>query len=109
MERLVSKRVVFARMFAVVCVVALFAAPSFAQGRRRPGTGGAGGAAQAGGFPGPTGSARTVELRPYEEVVTKDAKTQEGMFKVHRIGDRVLWEIPANLLGRDMLWETTIA
>lgn len=49
------------------------------------------------------------ELKKYEDVVTKDAKTQTGMFKVHRVGDKVYWEIPPSLLGRVMLWQTEIA
>src|SRR5207248_677233 len=33
-------------------------------------------------------------LRKYEDVITKEAKTQEGVFKVHRIEDRLYFEIP---------------
>jgi hypothetical protein len=47
--------------------------------------------------------------KPYEDVVTKEAKTQNGVFKVHRIGDQVLFEIPKALLGRDFLWMTEVA
>lgn len=51
------------------------------------------------------------DLKPYAEIVTKDFATQDGVFKVHRNEDkdRVLWEIPANLLGREFLWQTEIA
>lgn len=41
--------------------------------------------------------------KPYADVVTKDAKTQEGVFKVHRIKEQVLFEIPKSMLGRDFL------
>ncbi|MCW5946110.1 MAG: zinc-dependent metalloprotease [Fimbriimonadales bacterium] len=41
--------------------------------------------------------------RPYEEVVTKDAATQDGIFKIHQVGDRWLWEIPSEELGKDFL------
>ncbi|RYG22524.1 DUF5117 domain-containing protein [bacterium] len=47
--------------------------------------------------------------KPYEEVVTKEAVSQDGVFKVHRIDERILWEIPQNLLGRKMLWQTEVA
>ncbi|MCC7231195.1 MAG: zinc-dependent metalloprotease [Fimbriimonadaceae bacterium] len=47
--------------------------------------------------------------RPYKEIVTDEAKTQKGVFKVHRIDERVLWEIPENLLGRELLWQVEIA
>lgn len=47
--------------------------------------------------------------KPYEEVVTKDAKTQAGVFKVHEVENKWYWEIPKNLLGRDFFWSTEIA
>ena len=47
--------------------------------------------------------------KPYKEIVTDEAKTQKGVFKVHRIDERVLWEIPENLLGRELLWQVEIA
>lgn len=49
------------------------------------------------------------EPKPYEDVVTKEAVTQSGMIKVHRIDDKVLWELPADFLGRELLWQTEIA
>ena len=41
--------------------------------------------------------------RPYTEVVTPDAETDEGLFTVHRVDDKLLFEIPDSLFGRDML------
>ncbi|MDX1645727.1 MAG: zinc-dependent metalloprotease [Longimicrobiales bacterium] len=41
--------------------------------------------------------------RPYAEVITADAVTDEGLFDVHRVGEDLLFEIPDSLLGRDML------
>lgn len=49
------------------------------------------------------------DLKDYKEVITAEAKTQTGLFKVHRIDDKVFWEIPANLLDRDMLWHVELA
>jgi hypothetical protein len=46
--------------------------------------------------------------RPFEEVVTKGFKTQEGVFRVHRKAEKLLFEIPAAMLGRDFLWITTL-
>ena len=34
--------------------------------------------------------------------VPDDARTEEGLFTVHRTDDRILFEIPDALLGRDM-------
>src|SRR4030065_973657 len=47
--------------------------------------------------------------KPYAEVVTKEAKTLEGLFKVHRVGPKVYYEIPPALLGREMLWYTEVS
>ena len=52
------------------------------------------GRASGGGSPAP---------RPYDRVVTREAKTRRGMFAVHRVGDRLLFEIPRTELNRDML------
>lgn len=47
--------------------------------------------------------------KPYEEVVTKDAKSQTGVLKVHEVEGKWYWEIPKELLGRDFFWSTEIA
>jgi hypothetical protein len=42
------------------------------------------------------------QIKPYGEVVTAEAETDEGLFDVHRVGDRLLLEIPDEMLARDM-------
>lgn len=42
-------------------------------------------------------------LKPYHKVVTKAARSSAGLFKTHRLGDTLLFEIPPWELGRDML------
>lgn len=49
------------------------------------------------------------EPKPYKDVVTAEAKSQNGLFAVHRIGDKVLFEIPKLALGSEMLWTTEVA
>jgi hypothetical protein len=44
-----------------------------------------------------------VSPRPYNRVITPDARTRRGMFAVHRVGDRLYFEIPARELNKDML------
>jgi hypothetical protein len=44
-----------------------------------------------------------VSVKPYAEVITKNARTRTGMFTTHRVGDTLYFEIPARELGRDML------
>ncbi len=48
-------------------------------------------------------------IQPYGKVVTKDMKTDEGLFKVHSKDEKYLFEIPDSLLGREMLMVTRIA
>ena len=48
-------------------------------------------------------------IQPYAKVITKDAKTDEGLFKVHFVDDKYLFEIPDSLLEREMLMVTRIA
>ena len=49
------------------------------------------------------------QIRPYDRVITKDAKSDEGVFTVHRIKDRLFYEIPKAALGREFLWVSQIA
>ena len=49
------------------------------------------------------------EIQPYGKVVTKDHKTDEGLFKVHSKDTNFLFEIPDSLLNREMLMVTRIA
>lgn len=48
-------------------------------------------------------------LKAYSDVVTKDAVKQTGLFTVDRIGDKVLFEIPKDQLGQEMLLVTEVA
>ncbi|MFN0081928.1 MAG: zinc-dependent metalloprotease [Ferruginibacter sp.] len=41
--------------------------------------------------------------KPYSEVITAKAKTDDGMFKVHFLDDKYFFEIPKNLLKREIL------
>lgn len=49
------------------------------------------------------------EIKPYDDVITAEAETQQGMLIVHRVGDKFYFEIPAAMLGRDMLWHVETA
>ena len=94
----------------VFSVVIALPASAQEQDQRRPRPGGGQGAPAGGGGPsGPTGSLNQATIKPYDEVVTKEAKSQDGVFKVHRVKDNILWEIPANLMGRVFLWQTEVA
>ena len=47
--------------------------------------------------------------KPYAEIITKEAKTTDGLFKIHRIDDKIFYEIPTAALDKEMLWVTTLA
>lgn len=99
---------------AVICTAALTMAQDDGQRRRNPTdpqspttpqtprtqqTGAAGGFQRPGGF----GNSTHQPPKPYEDVITKDAKTQSGLFKVHQVKDQVLFEVPKEMLDREFL------
>jgi hypothetical protein len=49
------------------------------------------------------------EIRPYDRVITREAKSDDGVFTVHRIKERIYYEIPKAELGKDFLWVSQIA
>ena len=49
------------------------------------------------------------EIKPYDKVITKDAKSDPGIFTVHKIKTKVYYEIPPAELGKEFLWVTQIA
>ncbi len=48
-------------------------------------------------------------IKPYGEVITKEAKSDQGLFTIHQIKGKYFYEIPDSLLGREMLMVTRIA
>lgn len=48
-------------------------------------------------------------IQPYDKVITKEAKSDEGLFTVHNIDGKYFFEIADSLMGRDMLMVTRIA
>ncbi len=58
---------------------------------------------------GDSSSAKKDDIKPYDEVVPEEAETSRGLFTVHRVDDQLLYEIPSDGLGKDMLWVSQIA
>lgn len=81
------------------------AVPSYAQD---PPAGG-GGQEQRGPGGGAGGAQREPEIRPYDRVITKEAKSDTGIFTVHRLKEKVYYEIPAAQLNKEFLWVSQIA
>jgi len=48
-------------------------------------------------------------IRPYSAVIGDDATSDDGVFRTHRLGDTVYFEVPDSLLARDMLLISRIA
>src|SRR5690349_8733285 len=65
--------------------------------------------------PGPTGQERpgraeqAPEPKPYDRVITKEAKSDEGVFTIHTIKEKVYYEIPKSELMKEFLWVSQIA
>lgn len=49
------------------------------------------------------------KVKKYDEIITKEAVTKIGLFRVHRIDESLFYEIPADVLDTDMLWVVQIA
>jgi hypothetical protein len=49
------------------------------------------------------------DVKPYSKVITKEAKTDKGLFAVHKIKNDYYFEIPDSLFNREMLMVTRIA
>ena len=54
------------------------------------------------------GGGRGNQPRPYNQVITNEARTDDGIFKVHRIREQLFYEIPKAQLGKEFLWVTQI-
>jgi hypothetical protein len=52
---------------------------------------------------------QSAEPKPYDRVITKDAKSDPGVFTVHSIKDKVYYEIPKSELNKEFLWVSQIA
>lgn len=48
-------------------------------------------------------------LQPYNKVITAKAKTQKGLFTVHKVNEDYFFEIPDSLLGREFIAVTRLA
>ena len=53
--------------------------------------------------------AKKGDLKKFSEVITKDAKTDEGLFNVHKVDDKYYFEIPNEMMEREMLLVSRVA
>ncbi len=47
--------------------------------------------------------------KSYRDIITDEARTDDGLFRVHLIGEKVYYEIPNDLLNVDLLWISRIS
>ncbi|TDB65157.1 zinc-dependent metalloprotease [Arundinibacter roseus] len=57
----------------------------------------------------PAAAAASKGPKPYKEVITNKAKSDSGLFVVHKVEDSYFYEIPDSLFNREMLLVTRIA
>lgn len=48
-------------------------------------------------------------MKPYDQVITQNAQSDEGLFGTHRVDDKLYFEIPEEVLEKDMLLVSRIA
>ena len=65
--------------------------------------------AGAGGQERPGRPEQQPEIKPFDKVITKDAKSDEGIFNIHTVKEKVYYEIPKTELGKEFLWVSQIA
>ncbi|MEO8794184.1 MAG: zinc-dependent metalloprotease [Daejeonella sp.] len=58
--------------------------------------------------PAPAAASKAA-VKPYKDVITNKAKTDNGLFKVHRLDGKYYYEIPDSLFNREMLVVTRYA
>ena len=51
---------------------------------------------------------KEAKVKPFDDIITAEAKSDPGLFTVHRIEERIFYEIPVEALGKDLLWVTQI-
>ena len=49
------------------------------------------------------------DIQPYDKVITKEAKTDKGLFNVHVVKDKHFYEIPDSLFNKEMLMVSRIS
>ncbi len=49
------------------------------------------------------------KFKEYSDVIKQDSKTQVGVFTTHLVDGKVYYEIPAEQLGREFVWQVKVA
>src|ERR1041385_5799257 len=96
------------RNLALACFAALFSTTvAFAQSPQQPPAGATAPQGKAAESPKPV--VKPGQPKPYKDVITAEAKSDPGLFIVHKIDEKYYFEIPESELGKDMLYQTEVA
>ncbi|MCL4177686.1 MAG: zinc-dependent metalloprotease [Verrucomicrobia bacterium] len=49
------------------------------------------------------------KIKPYDEVITKEAVSRSGLFRVHQVAEKLYFELLPDALDRELLWVTQVA
>lgn len=58
---------------------------------------------------GPDSAAKSARFKPYAKVITKESISTPGLFSVHRIGEKIFFEIPVSRLNQEFLLVSRIS
>jgi hypothetical protein len=86
---------------ACLCFTLALYAASLNDAAAQKGAGGQFGKDKAGAEPG--------KMKKYDDIITKEATTYPGLFSVHKVGEKIYFEIPEAALGRLILWRAEVA
>ena len=89
-------------VLSLIISIFLFAPGSHAQDPPTPPAGGT-------GQERPGRPDQQPQIKPYDRVITREAKTDDGVFKIHTIKDKIYYEIPKSELDKEFLWVSQIA
>ena len=53
-------------------------------------------------------AAKESKIKPFDDVITAEAKSDPGLVTVHRLDDKIFYELPTDILGKEFLWVTQI-
>ncbi len=53
-------------------------------------------------------TAKASNIKPFDDVITAEAKSSRGVFMVYKQEEKIYYEIPVETLGKDFLWVTQI-
>ena len=53
-------------------------------------------------------AAKESKIKPFDDIITAEAKSDPGLFTAHRLDDKIFYELPTDILGKEFLWVTQI-